>query len=68
MLRFFGSPYLAWDTFSKPQSLIDKAKAEVPRCLTQRQREALLFTPTPPRWCIDMHKWPYDTDRPAQQQ
>jgi hypothetical protein len=37
----------------------------VPRCLTPEQRERLFLAPEPPRWCIDMRKWPYDTVRSA---
>ena len=40
-------------------------KAEVPRCLTPEQRRSLFLAPEPPRWCIDMHKWPYDGTTPA---
>jgi hypothetical protein len=43
-----------------PQALIDRVKAEVPRCLTAEQRERLFLMPEPPPWCVDMHKWPYD--------
>jgi hypothetical protein len=39
-----------------PQELIDRAKAELPRCLTPEQRQALFLTPMPPSWCL----WPYD--------
>jgi hypothetical protein len=39
---------------------VDRVKAEVPRCLTPEQRKRLFLSPEPRRWCIDMHKWPYD--------
>jgi hypothetical protein len=48
-----------WEAFPA-ETLMDRVKAEVPRCLTPEQRERLFLTPEPPRWCIDMHKWPYD--------
>jgi WD40 repeat protein len=54
-----------WEAFSEPQTLVDRMKAEVPRCLTREQRQRLFVAPLPPRWCIDMHKWPYDGMTPA---
>jgi hypothetical protein len=53
-----------WETFPEPQTLVDHMKTEVPRCLTPEQRQALFLAPTPPRWCVDMHKWPYDAATP----
>jgi hypothetical protein len=50
--------------FSTPaasQAAVDHAKAVVPRCLSIEQRKAFLLRPTPPRWCIEMGKHPYDT-------
>jgi KaiC/GvpD/RAD55 family RecA-like ATPase len=55
-----------WEAFPTPLALLDRLKAEVPRCLTPEQRERLFLAPEPPRWCIDMHKWPYDTPPSAQ--
>jgi WD40 repeat protein len=51
--------------FPESQALLDQTKAEVPRCLTPEQRELLTLSPKPPRWCIEMHKWPYDGATPA---
>jgi WD40 repeat protein len=45
-----------WEAFPDTQTLIDRAKAEVPRCLTQ-ERQRLLLASTPPIWCATMHKW-----------
>jgi WD domain, G-beta repeat len=56
----FDPMALLWEAFPKPETLVDRMKAEVPRCLTQDQRQRLFLAPAPPRWCIDMHKWPYD--------
>jgi WD40 repeat protein len=53
-----------WEAFPKIQTLIDRVKAEVPRCLTPRQRQLFFLAPTSPRWCIDMNKWPYDRGTP----
>jgi WD40 repeat protein len=55
-----------WEAFPDPQALVDRVKAEMPRCLTSEQRERLFLAPTPSRWCIDMHKWPYDGSAPTQ--
>jgi WD40 repeat protein len=49
-----------WEAFPETQALVDRVKAEVPRCLTPDQRQRLFLAPAPPRWCIDIHKWPYD--------
>jgi WD40 repeat protein len=49
-----------WEAFPEIPTLLDQMKADVPRCLTSEQRESLFLAVKPPRWCIDMHKWPYD--------
>jgi WD40 repeat protein len=49
-----------WEAFPTSQALVDRVKTEVPRCLTQEQRQRLFLAPTPPRWCDAMHKWPYN--------
>jgi hypothetical protein len=53
-----------WDAFPEPQTLVDRVKAEVPRCLTRAQRQHFFLAPTPPSWCAAMHKWPYDDATP----
>jgi len=30
-------------------------------CMTQEQRVAAFLNPDPPIWCIEMEKWPYQT-------
>ena len=50
-----------WRTFPTTTELVDYAKAVVPRCLTPKQRQDAFLDATPPTWCIDMAKWPYDT-------
>jgi WD40 repeat protein len=55
-----------WEDFSEPQALVDRVKAEVPRCLTAEQRQRLVLPSAPPRWCAAMQKWPYDGATPAQ--
>ena len=49
------------EAFPDIQTLVDRVKAEVPRCLTREQRERLFLAPEPPRWCIELAKQPYDT-------
>lgn len=41
--------------------LVEQGKAQVRRCLTREQREKAFLAPEPPAWCIEMAKWPYDT-------
>jgi WD40 repeat protein len=43
------------------QELVDLGKAQVRRCLTREQRAKAFLAPEPPAWCIEMAKWPYDT-------
>ena len=50
-----------WHIFLTKQELIDDAKKIVPRCLTGERREKAFLDPEPPAWCIEMEKWPYDT-------
>jgi WD40 repeat protein len=45
-----------------PQQLVNHAKAVVPRCLTPAERRTFFLAPQPPRWCIEMAKWPFQTD------
>lgn len=49
-----------WRLFPFGRELIDEAKRGVPRCLTATEREQYYLPPTPPRWCYEMRKWPYD--------
>ena len=44
------------------QAVVDQGKAVVPRCLTIEQRKSYLLAPKPPAWCIDMEKYPYNTE------
>jgi WD40 repeat protein len=53
-----------WEAFPETQTLVDRVKAEVPRCLAPAQRQHLFLAPTPPRWCAEKHKWPYDGPAP----
>ena len=44
------------------QIVVDQGKAVVPRCLTIEERKSYLLVPKPPDWCIDMEKYPYNTE------
>src|SRR5262249_50675130 len=48
-----------WRVFPAWQSLVDRAKEVVPRCLTQGQRKKVFLDWPPPAWCIESEKWPY---------
>jgi WD40 repeat protein len=54
---------LAWivGVYPRTQDLVEDAKRAVPRCLTREQRAKPFLDPEPPAWCIEMRKWPYDT-------
>jgi WD40 repeat protein len=69
-----------WPSFPTTQSLVDEAKARLPRCLTQEQRARFFLAVEPPRWCItgarrDAEKdsskweplWPYKSPSVARQ-
>jgi hypothetical protein len=50
-----------WQVFPTTQDLVDEAKRQVPRCLTHEQRESAFLELEPPAWCIEMAKWPYES-------
>jgi WD40 repeat protein len=50
-----------WEAFPNPQDLVERAKSELPRCLTPEQLQILFLASTPPSWCHAMQKWPYNT-------
>jgi WD40 repeat protein len=51
----------AWPIAPTTQDLVDDTKTAVPRCLTPAQRDEAFLDPVPPAWCIEMEKWPYQT-------
>jgi hypothetical protein len=57
-----GVPERGWRIFLTTGSLLDHARRIIPRCLTREQRAAAFLDPEPPEWCIEMGKWPYQTD------
>ncbi|HET7384913.1 MAG TPA: TIR domain-containing protein [Pseudolabrys sp.] len=48
-----------WLVFPTEQTLVDRSKVLVPRCLTREQRKNFFLGPEPPPWCIERKKWPY---------
>jgi hypothetical protein len=51
----------AWSGAPRKKSLVELARELVPRCLTGEEREDAGLQRTPPDWCIDMRKAPYNT-------
>jgi WD40 repeat protein len=51
-----------WKVYPTVQDMLDYIKRWIPRCLTGDQRKAAFLDGAPPIWCIEMEKWPYDTD------
>ena len=61
-VNFSDGKTVIWPIFNNTQQLIDHAKRSVDRCLTTGQRESFYLSPEPPAWCIEMEKWPYNTE------
>jgi hypothetical protein len=61
-VNFSDGTIVIWPIFDNTQQLIDHVKASVGRCLTAGQRQDFYLTPEPPFWCIEMGKWPYNTE------
>jgi WD40 repeat protein len=55
------SDSILWSYFPRLDGLVDYALKAASRCLTLEQREALFLKKEPPDWCIEMQKWPYQT-------
>ncbi|MEQ1712545.1 MAG: hypothetical protein ABL908_14245, partial [Hyphomicrobium sp.] len=49
-----------WPLLPSGQQLIADLQAAVPRCLTPAERQLYHLAPSPPRWCGNNQKWPYD--------
>jgi hypothetical protein len=41
--------------------LLELSKTRLPRCLTPAQRASFFLPSEPPAWCVEMGKWPYDS-------
>jgi WD40 repeat protein len=60
-VRLWDAAPRVFDAFPDTQSLVDKAKALAPYCLSPAQRARFFLPPEPPAWCIEEARWPYDT-------
>jgi WD40 repeat protein len=56
-------PQHRFNTADNLQAAVEEAKRDVPRCLSIKERKDFLLEPRPPNWCIDMGKYPYNTDQ-----
>ncbi len=54
----------SWES-ATGQSLVDRAKLRVTRCLTPDQRKQYFLPREVPDWCYAMKKWPYQNGRDA---
>jgi WD40 repeat protein len=55
---YANRPARLWRVFEKRQSLLDYAKQDVPRCLTERGRQQFGLPGKLPSWCTTLNKWP----------
>jgi WD40 repeat protein len=61
VLTMSGRTPRIWRVFATTQDLVDEAKNVIPRCLTREQRTQAFLDPAPLDWCIEMEKWPYQS-------
>jgi WD40 repeat protein len=52
-----------WPIYPNAIDLAAFAKRIIPRCLSPDDRDKISLDPDPPAWCIEMAKWPYDTEQ-----
>ena len=50
-----------WPMGTNAKDLIADLKSAVPRCLTIAERAEFNLPSTPPDWCFDLEKWPYQS-------
>lgn len=58
---------LVWDGPPPPQTLIERSKDTLSRCLTTTQRLKYHLAEEVPRWCYEKKKWPFDKLEPMPQ-
>ena len=58
-----GPSIRLWHIFPTTQSLVDHAKAAVPRCLLNEQRAQNYLTGGLPTWCFEKAIWPFGHSR-----
>ena len=47
---------------SSTAELVKEARLRVRRCLFSGERADFFLSAKPPRWCVELSKWPYDTE------
>jgi WD40 repeat protein len=52
-----------WGAPPPAQTMIDRSKDSVSRCLTHAQRKQFHLAEAAPRWCYDKKKWPYSNPK-----
>jgi WD40 repeat protein len=50
-----------WPIVLSPTKFVELARRKIPRCLTDVQRQKYGLAVAPPAWCIELEKWPYQT-------
>jgi hypothetical protein len=56
-----GNTARIWRLFETNQEEIEEARRFASRCLAGKERQAAFLDPEPPSWCVEMEKWPYQT-------
>jgi WD40 repeat protein len=51
-----------WPIILDRISLVAAARRRLPRALLRNQRDQHFLDPEPPRWCVELKKWPYHTE------
>ena len=51
-----------WPIILDRSSLVAAARRRLPRALLRNQRDQHFLDPEPPRWCVELKKWPYHTE------
>ena len=57
-----GTERYVWPIILDRNSLVADARCRLPRVLLRNQRDRHFLSPEPPKWCIELQKWPYHTE------
>jgi hypothetical protein len=57
----YGNDWTIHRLFGSTGQTVAYARAQLPRCLTTKERAGYFLDPEPPMWCIESEKWPYNT-------
>jgi WD40 repeat protein len=55
----FADSVHVWRILPTTQALVDLAKEAAPQCLSAEQRKKFFIDPEPPKWCLELGKWPF---------